>query len=285
MACFVQPQTQTVGTVTIKSTLSRAVLFAAALLTLPSTSWMSLAATPDKSVEAVWHNHCEHGDQAEIERDYAKAEKCFRQAMATANLFGPHSKEMQTSIARMGTILVLQGKFDPAETYFVESLSMIKEMRVKGEPDPDSLVWLDDFGDAYQEMGKKNKGKNMFCLEHCVALREAIAPGKHSKLASACNELASIYMNTQRYADAEKVINLQMVSISNKYGAKAQIMTPLSNIAIAQEKQGKYADAERNLTKAITLMDQNHMPAVYLDPVKKDLARIQAEGKKPRNAH
>jgi tetratricopeptide (TPR) repeat protein len=236
------------------------------------------AAAPDRSTEELWHNYCERGDQAEIERDYPKAENCFRQAMATADTFGPNSKQMQTSIARMGTILVLQAHFEQAETYFLKSLMMVKNMRKQGEPDPDALVWLDDFGDAYQEMGKKIKTKNMFCLEHVVALREMIAPGRHSKLASACNELAGLYMTAKKYEEAEKLINLQIVCISNKYGAKAQIMTPLSNLAVVQEKQGKFALAETSLTKAISQMEQHQMPPQFIAECRKDLVRIQAEG-------
>ncbi|HEY9680787.1 MAG TPA: tetratricopeptide repeat protein [Oculatellaceae cyanobacterium] len=231
------------------------------------------------AAEDHWHALCEKGDQAEIGREYPKAEQLFREALAAARPFGPKSKQMQTSLARMGTILVLEAQFDQADPYFVQCMGLLLDMNKTGESDPDSLVWLDDFGDAYQEMGRKIKAKNVFCLEHCVALRQAIAPGKHSKLASACQELAAIYIQNKKYADAEKLLNIQIQCICSKYGPKALVFSPLSNLAIAQEKQGKFKEAELNMTKAIDLMDQNHVPPMFVQRCRVELSRIQAENK------
>ena len=239
------------------------------------------SATPE---EDHWHMLCEKGDQAEIGHDYQKAEGFFKDALAAARPFGPKSKQMQTSLARMGTILVLEGQFDQADQYFVQCMSLLTEMNKKGESDPDALVWLDDFGDAYQEMGKKVPARTTFCLEHCVALREAIAPGKHSKLASVCEQLANIYLKNQKYDQAEKLLDIQIQCIYSKYGPKALVFSPLSNLAVVQEKQGKFAQAESNMTKAIALMNLNGIQPIYIEQCRKQLSRIQSESKAQRES-
>jgi tetratricopeptide (TPR) repeat protein len=234
------------------------------------------SATPE---EDHWHMLCEKGDQAEIGHDYPKAEQYFKEALAAARPFGPKSKQMQTSLARMGTILVLEGQYDQADPVYVQCMALLTEMNKKGESDPDSLVWLDDLGDAYQEMGKKAPARTTFCLEHCVALRQAIAPGKHSKLASACEQLANIYLKNQKYAEAENLLNIQIQCIYNKFGPKALVFSPLSNLAVAQEKQGKFAQAESNIERAIDLMQQNKINPLFIEQCRKELTRIQSESK------
>lgn len=241
------------------------------------------ATTPDHNAEDLWHSQCERGDQAEIERNYSLAEKCFQQSLVTAKQFGPQSKEAQTSIARVGTIKVLQGQFEAAEPFFLQSISMVTQLRMHGEPEPDSLIWLDDFSDAYQSMGQKHPEKEQSCLEHCIALRNKIAPGRHSKLAYTCGQLAHIYLRQERYEDAEKMLSLQITCINNKFGSKTLIYAPLGSLALVQEKEKKYAEAEKNMSAALTLMSQTKMSPVFIALYQKDLARIQSEKQKQKS--
>lgn len=241
---------------------------------------LSIATAPDRSVEETWHAESEHGDQAQIEHDFPTAEKFYRQALVTAAPLGPTSKQVLTTTARLGTILVLRGHFDQAEPYFLQSLTMVKNLRKAGTPDAETLTWFDDFSDAYQQIGQKLKLKNMYCLEHCISLRTAIAPDTHSKLGAACAELASLYIQAGRFTEAEALFNTQIACINNKFGAKSGLYMPLANLALVQEKQKKYSEAETNLTKALALMTQSGVAPVFIEMHRKDLQRIQAESHK-----
>jgi hypothetical protein len=181
--------------------LKRINLIGIGLLPLISiTSSMVFATAPDHAVEDLWHEQCEHGDQAQILRNYPLAEKFFQESLVTAKPFGPQSVELQTSTAKVGAIKLLQGHLEEAEPYYQQVLKMVTDMRKQGlsEP-PDALVWLDDLGDAYEAMYRKHPEKEQVCFEHCVAVRNTIAPEHHSKLASACATLAALYMRTGKY--------------------------------------------------------------------------------------
>jgi tetratricopeptide (TPR) repeat protein len=242
-----------------------------------------LASTPDHSAEDLWHSQCERGDQAEIERNYGLAEKLFQESLVTAKPFGTQSKELQTSTARLGTIKLLQGQFDAAEPFYLQALRMVTDIRKHGEPEPDSLGWLDDFGDAYETMSKKHPEKEQMCLEHCIAIRDKIAPGRHSKLSSACAALAAIYIRTAKYPEAERILCLQISCISNKFGNKSLIFVPLGSLALVQEKQKKYVEAEKNMTAAVAVMSQAKMSPIFINAYQKDLARIQTEKQKQKS--
>ena len=258
------------------------VLIRAGLLSLiSSASILSSAAAPNHAAEDLWHAQCERGDEAQIVRNYPLAEKFFQESLVTAKPFGPQSIELQTSTAKVGAIKLLQGHLEEAEPYYVQALKMVTDMRKQGisEP-PDSLVWLDDLGDAYEVMYRKHPEKEQVCFEHCIEIRNTIAPGKHSKLASACGNLARIYMQAGKYPEAEKMLNMQITCINSKYGNKPSLYLPLGLLALAQEKQKKYVEAERNVTDAIAAMNKAKLPATLISPLQKDLARIQSEKQK-----
>jgi tetratricopeptide (TPR) repeat protein len=225
----------------------------------------------------IWHIQCERGDQAEIERNYPRSEFWFRQALKIAEQFGDTSKEMQTSIARLATILVLRGEFEAAEKYYQRLFVLIDSIRKHGEPDPDSLVWMDDLRDAYQQMSKRMPEKAIFCLEHCVAIRNKIAPGCHPKEAATCSELSSIYMRIGRYAEAENILQLQLGCQQNIPQDKSLLYAPFCNLALAQEKQKKYEQAKLNFTKAIAMLTQSGAGPEAIGVLKKSLQRVQAE--------
>jgi tetratricopeptide (TPR) repeat protein len=240
----------------------------------------SFAAAPDHATEELWHTQCERGDEAQIVRNYPLAEKFFQESLATVKPFGQQSIELATSTAKVGAIKLLQGHLEEAEPYYLQALKMVADMRKHGIVDsPDSLVWLDDLGDAYEVMYRKHPEKEQICFEHCIEIRNTIAPAHHAKLATACGNLAAIYMRTGKYADAEKMFSLQIACINNKYGDKSMIYLPLAFLALAQEKQKKYIEAEKNITDAINTMNKAHLSLPLMARLQKDLARIQSEKK------
>jgi tetratricopeptide (TPR) repeat protein len=243
----------------------------------------ALASTPDHSAEDLWHSQCERGDQAEIERNYGLAEKLFQESLVTAKPFGTQSRELQTSIAKLGTIKLLQGQFDAAEPFYLQNLNMVTDIQKNGEPELDSLGWLDDFGDAYENMSKKHPEKEQMCLEHCIAIRNKIAPGRHPRLSYACAALAVIYIRTAKYSEAEKILSLQISCINNKFGNKSQIYVPLGSLALVQEKQKKYVEAEKNMTAALAGMSQAKISPIFIIAYQQHLARIQSEKQKQKS--
>jgi tetratricopeptide (TPR) repeat protein len=257
-------------------------LICTGLLSLITTSSSGVfAAAPDHTAEDLWHTQCEHGDEAQIVRNYPLAEKFFQESLVTAKPFGQQSIELQTSTAKVGAIKLLQGHLEEAEPYYLQALKMVTDMRKHGiaEP-PDSLVWLDDLGDAYEAMYRKHPDQEQICFEHCIEIRNTIAPAHHPKLASMCGSLAALYMRTGKYSDAEKMLNLQIACINNQYGNKA-IYLPLAFLALAQEKQKKYVEAEKNMTDAIAAMNKAKVSPALMVPLQKDLARIQSEKQIP----
>jgi tetratricopeptide (TPR) repeat protein len=261
---------------------TRITLICIGLLSLiNNTSSLAFANAPGRAAEDLWHNQCERGDEAQIVRNYPLAEKFFQESLITAKPFGPQSTELQTSTAKVGSIKLLQGHLEEAEPYYQQSLKMVTEMRQRGVSlSPDSLMWLDDLGDAYEVMYRKHPEREQVCFEHCIEIRNTIAPAHHSKLASACGNLAALYMRTGKYSEAEKMLKLQIECINNQYGSKATLYVPLVSLALAQEKQKKYVEAEKNIKEAIAQMNNTKVSAALVAPLQKCLARIQTEKQK-----
>ena len=230
----------------------------------------------------AWQTTIDTGDADQMNRRWVVAEFNFKNALSVAEKFGPDSQEVQVTLPRLAACLVLQNKFDEAEPLYKRSVGLVYRLRSENppvQPDPDSLVWLDDLSDAYQDKAKA--AKQDYCLEHCTSIRRAIAPGHHNKLAPTLHDLGALYMQKGEWGRAESCYKEELAIVTNKYGANDKHnIGALCALAQAQKWLKKYAQARANLEHALVIMKtEPRTEQCYISATEKWLQDIvQMEG-------
>jgi Tetratricopeptide repeat len=239
----------------------------------------------------AWQTIIDSGESNEMNHQWIVAELSYKNALSAAEKFGPRSQEVQSSLPRLAVCLVVQNKFEEAEPLYKRAVEIVYRLRSADpptNPDPDSLVWLDDLADAYQDKAKEYKP--ILCMEHCTAIRRAIAPGRHSKLASALHALGSMYMVKQDWSHAEACYAEELEVLTNKYGpSDKHDAAALCSLGQARMNLKKYALARINLEHALAIMNAPpRTEDIYRSVIEKriqEIIRLQAsdkpEGNKP----
>jgi tetratricopeptide (TPR) repeat protein len=225
----------------------------------------------------TWQTLVDGGEANQLNQQWTIAECNFRNALIAAEKFGAHSQEVQVSLPRLAACLVLQDKFEEAEPLYKRSIDIVHRLRSENppvHPDPDSLVWLDDLSDAYQDKAKTYNPQ--YCMEHCTAIRRAIAPGRHNKLAPALHTLGSLYMGKKDWSHAEACYKEELEVNTNIYGPNDKHdATPLCSLAETQKELKQYTLAEANLERALAIMNSKpRTEDFYINIVEKRLHEI-----------
>lgn len=116
------------------------------------------------------------GEQAQLGRDWRRAESAYSSALGEAQKFDSKSAQIQVQEceARLATVYVLQGKLELAEPHYLKAKDIAVSIMKSQNGDPECFVLLDDLSDAYQlQAHTKSKA---FCFQHCLTLRRAISP-------------------------------------------------------------------------------------------------------------
>src|ERR1700733_1291964 len=179
----------------------------------------STQAMDSNAERKAWQSIIDSGESNEMNHQWIVAELSYKNALTAAEKFGPQSQEVQASLPRLAVCLVVQNKLESAEPLYKRAVEIVYRLRSESppaHPDPDSLVWLDDLADAYENKAKDYKPE--FCLDHCAAIRRAIAPGQHGKLAVVLHQLGAVYMHNQDWQHAEASFTEELQVLTNKYG-------------------------------------------------------------------
>jgi len=152
------------------------------------------------------------GEQTELGRQYAEAEKDYRQAASEAQRFGPKSVEVKESGVRLATVLVLQNKLGAAEPAYQKA---VEDLKGADPGNPERLVWMDDLADAYILQASTSEWE--FCLKHALQLLKLATPDQR-KVAYTQQHLAQLLMHGKRFSEAIALLKEAVPSLEKKRG-------------------------------------------------------------------
>lgn len=177
----------------------------------------------------------------EIQAKYEKAESLYQRSLEIKEkTLGKDFPETTKSVIRLARVYRTQAKYEQAEPMYQKALATFEKVLVDSKDQPSGFRMKE--GMAYEDM------------PHLSKLQLVM---DRNNLAAILNELALLYDNQGRYAEAEPLY-LRSIAIHEKNRGKdtPDAASPLDNLASLYEKQGKYKQAERLHQKALELREK-----------------------------
>lgn len=238
-----------------------------------------LCARADDPGRLTYSRYLNAGEQSELGRQYAAAEKNYRQALSEAQKLAGKS-EIQESTARLATVLVLQNKLREAEPAFARAVA---ELKGSAPDNPEKLVWMDDLADAYILQSDKNEWE--LCLKHALQLLTLATPDQR-KVAYTQEKLAQLLIVQKRFPEAQTLLQQAVPSLEKKRGVASNDATNARMILCqAYLEGGDYAKCETFGKHALDVAPSAGTSAhLYLAATHRYMARAYLKDKKPQQA-
>jgi hypothetical protein len=219
-------------------------------------------------VETSYNGAIEAGHFYEKSKQFDNALRAYQAALLKSEPLGADSKEVVTSLANIGYILVKTDQIERATPYHDRILSISNRLREKKPPgkfDAGTCVWINDFADSYHDHAIATTNLRETCAMYAYTLRMAIT-ADHDIMASDIRELATAQFGEGKYLAAESAYECGVNHVKEKWGATHIRMVPdLENLARYQEINKKYDRAADNLRDALGICSGEEVdPAIPL---------------------
>jgi tetratricopeptide (TPR) repeat protein len=249
-------------------------------LVLALISLVCIVAPVPVEAANAWQDYKNSGEQAELDHDYARAERWYAKALTEADKAGPHSPQLEESVSRLATIYVMDNKFNQAEPFFRRALTVALGDKAIAS-NPEQLVWLDDLADAYASKELKNPD---ICFSHAIEIREKISGGKHTKLGSSLYAYSSYLYNAGRFKEAMSMAQKSVAAFGLHGKDSGDVMRALIFLGSCQGKLGQYAEANKTLDRAMVLVKKFVSESEYESSILQLRAEMLAQQKKYKDA-
>ncbi len=159
--------------------------------------------------------------------------------------------DLASSLNNLGEIYYKQGKYDQAESLFIQSLNIRKN--IFGEKDFDTAQSLNNLALLYQNQRKYKKSESL--LFQSLEIMKNILGENHPDIAKSLNNLAGIYLVQRKYEQAEPLL-IQSLEIMRKILGEnnPDVAKVLNNLAELCQSQGKYEEAESLYIQSLEIM-------------------------------
>jgi len=227
----------------------RSPIFIRFFIPLVLVGWCLVPALADSG---KWHEYKNAGEQAEIERDYAKAEYWYGKALEETERSGGNTPQLEETLTRCAASYVMMGQMDKAEPLYERAMKNAFDDQARAQ-NPEYLVLLEDLADAY---ASQDKGPNMeTCLRHAIDIRQRVSGGKHTKLATVLYKLAQYYASCSRWKDALPISERALHSYETLQG-KTNVYTAQCMLIIGQAYRGlhQYDKSLEALNNSLVMM-------------------------------
>jgi tetratricopeptide (TPR) repeat protein len=206
--------------------------------------WCVLTLTVTAAAQApdAWNRLAGDGEAAEAAGDLVRAAGLYRESARAAEVFPAGDARRVWSWNAVGTIDNALGNFADAEAAFRRALGEAGDTAARASI-------LSNLGLLQIEAGRPERAERF--LREAVALQEAAGPPDPVRLASVRNALAEYLVVTGRIAEAEPLLTAAAASVS---GADAD--NALNNLAVVRLAQGRTAEAQQMLQKALADMER-----------------------------
>jgi tetratricopeptide (TPR) repeat protein len=144
--------------------------------------------------KAAWYAW-RKGDGAEGEKISVKAMKTRRR------LLGQEDEQTLSSIAMVGLIYSLEGRWKEAEELFVQVVETRK--RVLGAEHLDTLTSMNNLAETYRNQGRWKEAEELFV--QVMETRKRVLGAEHPSTLTIMNNLAETYRNQGRWKEAEEL--------------------------------------------------------------------------------
>jgi len=163
---------------------------------------------------------------------------------------GERHADTARSMAQLGRLKWLQGKYGESETYFAKALEI--ERLVLGEEHPNTLTGIDNLASAVAYQGKWAEAEQL--LRKAMALQTRVLGAENSRTLATLNNLAATCFREGKYAEAgelhKKALEIRQRVMGEEHPST---LVTLNNIGEVYLAEGRYDEAEPVFTKALQI--------------------------------
>ena len=91
-------------------------------------------------------------------------------------------------------------------------------------------------------------------FQRSLAIREKVLGPAHADVSVSLNNLASLYEDMGKYAEAEPLLRRALGIDEKVFGDHPELAADVNNLALLYQEQGKFAEAEPLLRRALAIM-------------------------------
>ncbi|MCH2023997.1 MAG: tetratricopeptide repeat protein [Saprospiraceae bacterium] len=188
-----------------------------------------------------------------VKRDLKKAKLYLEKAIDIQKIKAPKNKAYASSLRNLGAIYYYQGQLDKAESIWLRSMDITKE--VLGEKHPDYAKNLNNLGIFYSGKGDYKKAESFYL--QALDIKKEVLGEKHPNYATSLLNLGLVYKNLGDYTKAEPFYVQSMKIRKEVLGEKhPDYAEGLMSMGIFYKELGDYTKAESSYVQALNIQKE-----------------------------
>jgi serine/threonine-protein kinase len=191
---------------------------------------------------------------AEFTGDLDRADAAYREAIAlTERLYVRPHPDTASAIGIYGSFLVAQARYDEAEPYLLRALAMRRALH--GDAHPDTLNSMAALGRLRAGQARRDEARAAYEEGVGICMREHIRHNVCPRLLGSLSQILAAQGDPDgAIVNAEQAVALQRELSGD---GSAQLAGPLGQLARAQVKQARYAQALATTDELLAIAARN----------------------------
>jgi serine/threonine protein kinase/Flp pilus assembly protein TadD len=185
------------------------------------------------------------------QQDYARAEELTRTGLEIRRAANDtDTMDTASALSNLGILLLLQGRFDEAETYLLENVEIVR--RLAGDRHPELAKALENLGNVYYR--KQEFDRTLELLGEVMEMRREVLGDDDPAVARTLNNMGMVYNAAGQPKKAEAALREASDRIERAYGPDhPDSASSRWSLAHVLWSQGKLDEAEVELRKALAV--------------------------------
>lgn len=153
--------------------------------------------------------------------------------------FGEFHERTFDDLTRLAT--AVRWQYKPAEALAIAEPAYKAAVRHIGSENPSTLALLDNYAGALDDLGRYDEAEPLY--NTAIELNTKVSGPNDVQTLSAMNNLAVVYINQGRWADAERELRRVIEGRAKSQKRRVALLTNRHNLATVLANQGKYDEA------------------------------------------
>ncbi len=204
-----------------------------------------------------WKHFKDEGSRYEVFRDFAGAERVYQKSLKLATRQTATPAERGEVMARLANSMIWQQKFDQAEPYFNELLTMIPRLRRQGARNEDFFSCIDSLSNAYFE--RILGFRRISGIQHSIRLIDTAFGEKHPDLLKELVALSYTYAALGQNSEALAFANRAYALSKKDTSERGQILAwkTLTLVGVCRKSAGDWSGAQKALQEAVVKISKS----------------------------
>jgi len=194
------------------------------------------------------------GDMAMEKKNYADAERKYKDTLSDANKFGMPKAQVLKTLKKLMHSLSAQRKYSEFEHFFEQTLMLETDLPDESGhfPEEDALAHI---ATEYFEQGESDQAKELY--EHALVVVEKLRGPNSSVVARCLNDLAGVYARCGEWQKSEELLSRALLITEKAPIEKsAEMAATLHNLGALYQHHNREDEAQELFGRAMALLER-----------------------------